>query len=911
MALRFAAAALALAALSATAAPSGAAETLPTGWHLEGNELVWMSDAPLRMGGARYEFRSGDRLLGYPKQVGNVLRLRRSPADPLSELSVWAAGRRLDAAAAPARTAVAEAPLEPAIAVVAADPAAAGPYQTRRLKYTLPDLSIPEFPAPIEVVAEVTAPVGLDAPMPLVLFLHGRHSTCYRGGPAGEPSGDWPCPARWRPVPSHTGYRYITDVLASQGYLTVSIAANGINGQDGLFMDGGASARSQLIRHHLAQWAEWSAFGGDPWGNRFRGRVNMDEVVLVGHSRGGEGVERATIDTHDDDPWQIQGLVLIGPTAFGRQVAAGVHTTVILPFCDGDVSDLQGQQYVDIGRDLTRDRALRSSVMAMGTNHNFYNTEWTPGLSKSPAWDDWFDPGDPQCGENRERRLTPAEQQSVGLAYTAALVDLAIAGNTRSLPLLDGTRVKPGSIGRASASVHAIGGSKRPLYRPGHGTQVIARSLAATECRGYFTAGPFDLRPGCTPNLFFELIPHWTPMSFAETAPAPRALKVEWKKVGGSVRIPIAPGTTRADALDLRIAGEPGAPPVEFDVRVRDASGVSAVLGLRPNKLRSYHGPSPLGKVVARQLRASLQGTRVDARNITEIELIPRTPRGRFWLLDISTWQDGLPATDQIQLPRVSVGDVIASEGDTGQMELDVPISIDGAVTKRARLWVQLTDYADFENPTSGFPLVLEPGTTQASIPFSFPADDVYNPFPQLIQITLQAQRNAVTGDFDGSVLVEEDDPAPVLTVNAAHVAAVEGASLTWTFHLSEPLSNGGFWSIQLLPARGRFAELDTDDVPASFLEMFGIIPPDPAVPLSETGISLAIDFPPGEKGVRLTIPIAADGVAEPNEGVALVLDGFGDPVIPQPIELTGLVSDALPVNASRAAPLGEIRQRE
>jgi hypothetical protein len=82
-------------------------------------------------------------------------------------------------------------------------------------------------------------------------------------------------------------------------------------------------------------------------------------------------VERAAIDTYEDDRWQVEGLVLIGPTAFGRQVAAGVHTTVILSFCDGEVSDLQGQQYVDIGRDLTRDRALRSSVMAMGTNHNF------------------------------------------------------------------------------------------------------------------------------------------------------------------------------------------------------------------------------------------------------------------------------------------------------------------------------------------------------------------------------------------------------------------------------------------------------------------------------------------------------------------------------------------------------------
>lgn len=245
----------------------------------------------------------------------------------------------------------------------------------------------------------------------------------------------------------------------------------------------------------------------------------MDEVVLVGHSRGGEGAERAAIDTDAGDPWQIQGLVLIGPTAFGRQVAAGVHTAVILPFCDGDVTSLEGQQYVDLGRELTADRALRSSVMAMGTNHNFYNTEWTPGLSRSPAWDDWFDPDDRQCGENRSKRLTPAGQQAVGLAYTAALVDLAVAEDVSSLPLLDGTLVKPPSIGRANAHVHAIGGDKRLLYAAGARIDVTARSLTATECRGYFLAGPFDLRAGCTPNLFFEVLPHWIPMAFAETAP--------------------------------------------------------------------------------------------------------------------------------------------------------------------------------------------------------------------------------------------------------------------------------------------------------------------------------------------------------------------------------------------------------
>jgi hypothetical protein len=882
-------AALAMAAASA-AQPHGAAG-LPAGWIVERNDLVWISTTPLRMGGARYEFRSGDQLLGYPVQRGNTLRLALRAAGRLDNLSVWAGGRRIDAAAPQLRVTTGLPTAEPEIARAAANPATIGPYRTQRLQYRLSGLAVEGYAVPIEVVAEVSGPIGAAGTMPLVLLLHGRHSTCYRGGPRGVASGDWPCPAGWRPVPSHTGYRYITDVLASQGYLTVSISANGINAQDGLFIDGGASARSQLIRHHLALWSEWTTVGGDPWGSRFLGRVNMDEVVLVGHSRGGEGVEHAAIDTDADDPWQIQGLVLIAPTAFGRQVAAGVHTAVILPFCDGDVTTLEGQQYVDIGRDLSADRALRSAVLAMGTNHNFYNTEWTPGLSRSPAWDDWFDPADPQCGPNRKGRLIPTGQQAVGLAYTAALVDLAIAENVSSLPLLDGTLVRPSSIGRAKTHVHAIGGDKRLLYAAGAGIDVTPRALSATECRGYFLAGPFDLRAGCTPELFFEVLPHWIPMSFAETAPAPRALKVIWQQGGGAVEIPVHRNLSGAAALDFRIAGEPGAPPVELTVRVRDAFGGRADLPVRPIALPSFSGPNPLGKVEARQLRASLQGAPVDLRNLASIELIPRTARGRFFLLDVSTWRDSLAASDAIHLPRVSAGDVVVVEGDIGEVTVDVPISIEGTVTRRASLWVQLTDPADFIQPTKGFPLVLEPGTVSATVPVTYRADNVFNPFEQRTQVVLLARRNAVTGDYDASVLVEEDEPAPTLRVDASEVIAVEGSELEWTFRLSAPMAVAGFWSIQMVSPDDRFTELDSDDVPRWFLEFYGITPPDPAVPLSELGIFLSLEVAAGATEATLTVPIESDDKAEPLEGIALRLESSGDPVVPTPIELTGLVA--------------------
>jgi hypothetical protein len=370
-------------------------------------------------------------------------------------------------------------------------------------------------------------------------------------------------------------------------------------------------------------------------------------------------------------------------------------------------------------------------------------------------------------------------------------------------------------------------------------------------------------------------------------------LKVEWKRAGGWLRIPIEPGQSGAEKLDFRIAGDPGAPPVALGLRARTAGGRWVTLDARPLVVRSYHGPSPLGKVVARQLRVDLQAAGIALRDVTALELRPLAPRGRFWLLDISAREPRLAASDAIRLPRVSVGDLVVPEGDAGEVTVDVPILIDGPVTRRAQLWVQFTDYADFEQPTRGVPLELEPGARSASVPYTFAADDVYNPYPRLVQVMLLARRNAVTGDYDGAVQVADDESPPSLTVDAARVTAAEGGTLAWTFRLSAPLADSAFWSIQFLPADGRFPALDSDDVPAWFLGQFGIVPPVPAVPLADLGLFLGIEFAPGATEATITVPIAADGLAEPTEGVVLLLDGFGDPVVPLPIELTGEVPGA------------------
>ena len=92
-----------LLALVATSADASERVSLPAAWTMDGDELVWTSAAPLRMGGARYEFRSGQRVLGYPLQQGDTLRLRIAAGSRLVDLSVWAAGRRIDVSMPPTR----------------------------------------------------------------------------------------------------------------------------------------------------------------------------------------------------------------------------------------------------------------------------------------------------------------------------------------------------------------------------------------------------------------------------------------------------------------------------------------------------------------------------------------------------------------------------------------------------------------------------------------------------------------------------------------------------------------------------------------------------------------------------------------------------------------------------------------
>jgi hypothetical protein len=347
--------------------------------------------------------------------------------------------------------------------------------------------ALPDSQRFIELWAQVFRPATLDATSyPLVVMLHGNHGTC--GTPAtdldrqwfGMPPGssfhvdmgwqytlDGTCADGESVVRSHLGYAYLAERLAGNGYVVVSINANrGITAGEGLEGDEALIfARARLVLSHLELLSAWnrgdaSRMPPNPEGKglpqALQGRIDFSKVGFFGHSRGGEGVRSAYALYRDGDPtpgapdWRaripgmtVRGVFEVGPTDYGRDGlsgpplapagpvdAQGTAWTVLLPMCDGDVSDLAGVRSFDrmmMSRGNPQERsspAPKATYSVWGTNHNYFNTEWQ------------FSDSEGCIGQDNVSLFLPAtgspEQAAAGLsgvvAFFRAVLATEIAG---------------------------------------------------------------------------------------------------------------------------------------------------------------------------------------------------------------------------------------------------------------------------------------------------------------------------------------------------------------------------------------------------------------------------------------------------------------------------------------------------
>lgn len=205
-----------------------------------------------------------------------------------------------------------------------------------------------------------------EGKLPLVLIVHGNHGMEHHSDP---------------------GYAYLGELLASRGFITVSVDENYINGTwSGDFRGREMPIRAWLLLKHLEQWQSWS----EDSGSELFQKADLDQVMLMGHSRGGEAVSIAA--AYNDLPYfpddanvkfdfnfGIKGIVTIAPTDqryFRRMKLQNINYLSLQGSYDADEVSFFGlRQYQRVENADSTDY-FKAGVLIHKANHGQFNSIW-------------------------------------------------------------------------------------------------------------------------------------------------------------------------------------------------------------------------------------------------------------------------------------------------------------------------------------------------------------------------------------------------------------------------------------------------------------------------------------------------------------------------------------------------------
>ncbi|NJP42214.1 hypothetical protein [Actinacidiphila epipremni] len=651
-------------------------------------------------------------------------------------------------------------------------------------------------------------------PHPLVVFLHGRHSACYNTTTLKGASG-WPCPAGTAPILSYAGYDAAGEALAAAGYTVVSISANAVNANDNqLSPDDGAATRGQLVLDTLtmlkavdagrAVGYHDAATGRDvtfdqalaagratyPQGTltarQFAGTMDFGSIGLMGHSRGGEGVvTAATLNEALPHPWSIRSVFALAPIDFTRATLPDVTTTTLLPYCDGDVSDQQGQHFYADSRDgAFDDDVQRSDIWVMGTDHDFYNSSWTPPYPG--ASDDWSKADDPVCGTSpaalasgQNIRLTAAQQYQVGAAYIAGFFESSLGHVAAFQGMFDGSGTEPPSVAgfadvRTVAQQPASARSDLATFRSASPLVRASGDVTATVCASKYgrtvpEALPYCTNPGST--LTNQQVPYWTPANYAPNVPLNPMTHVTWTGPGGAVAVSVPArqrDVARYDELSFDMSpDESVAAATDMTLTVTDSRGrhwSSAVSALNPWAVTRMPASTSttLGKIVLQQVHvptATLRRAGLDLHRLASVRFTPAGPAGGAYLSDLAFDSKSPGSPRPRSRPTVNVDSASVEEGSG-------PSTVRVAVYLSRRSATPVTAYLTVLGATTGAlepamsKVTFRPGATCVAVPVPITGDTLPGASPATSYKTaVSVPTDAVLGAHDfATITVREDD---------------------------------------------------------------------------------------------------------------------------------------------------------
>ena len=258
-------------------------------------------------------------------------------------------------------------------------------------------------------------------PFPLTLIVHGNHSMI-----------DY----------SDDGYGYLGHMLASRGIIAVSVDENFINGHwSGDFMGKEMPARAWLLLKHLELWRNWNAESG----HEISEKVDLENIMLVGHSRGGEAVSIAAafnkLPYFPDDAkekfdfnFNIKGVLALAPTdyRYDRKIKLkNVNFLSLQGSYDSDEVSFWGMRPYRRLQFTDSVPRFKAGVYIHHANHGQFNSTWGNSDFGAPA--KWL--------LNLKPLLEEEQQQATAKVFVSAFAEAVLKNNPKYLPIFKNVSV--------------------------------------------------------------------------------------------------------------------------------------------------------------------------------------------------------------------------------------------------------------------------------------------------------------------------------------------------------------------------------------------------------------------------------------------------------------------------------------
>lgn len=464
--------------------------------------------------------------------------------------------------------------------------------------------------ANVPLNGHVCVPQG-RGPFPLAVFAHGNHSAFENSTP---------------------GYLYLCELLASHGIIAATIDVNFLNG----FNFGENDGRAIVHLEHLKQFRTWNHTPAHP----LHARVDLNRILIVGHSRGGEGVGHASFFNRlpSIGPVPLDGSAGLGPYRFRLSAVAAIAPTdgqftpasgpTVVPDSyyivhgsqDSDVFNFEGYHTyerahaVDPANPSTSAGGFKGMLWVHKANHNQFNSVWAPESAPGAA-------------------MSRASQEQIAKVHLGALAQFALLDHRRYRAVLEDHGVASAWDPPGTELVSQFMGRDR-LYvqhnQEGIAPPVISLPVLGTVARNGVTAQR-QLTPlvGGAPTTTITL-------------------RLAWNTLGARFLLRVDPATVPAERypiLALRIAQSNEAANAadrdqDFSLEVSSGSRTATFPASSLHRLL-YPDPPPFGpaKIVLQTLRlpvSRLLECGVDPSDVRTIAFVfDRRRRGVLYVGDV------------------------------------------------------------------------------------------------------------------------------------------------------------------------------------------------------------------------------------------------------------------------------------